>query len=62
MLTIRIANERDHITKDWLDTYHSFSFGKYGEFSFLFVRKNKKVCFDGPLIDERNLRCLRVAL
>lgn len=29
MLTIRRANERGHITKDWLDTYHSFSFGEY---------------------------------
>lgn len=29
MLTIRRADERGHITKDWLDTYHSFSFGEY---------------------------------
>jgi hypothetical protein len=29
MLTIRRANERGHFTNDWLDSYHSFSFGDY---------------------------------
>lgn len=29
MLTVRPANERGHVEFDWLDTYHSFSFGHY---------------------------------
>lgn len=30
--------------------------------SFFFSETNKNICFDGPLQNERNLRCLRVAL
>lgn len=29
MITIRPAPERGHIKLDWLDTYHTFSFGEY---------------------------------
>ncbi|EGH00103.1 Pirin [gamma proteobacterium IMCC2047] len=29
MLTIRRADERGHATRDWLESYHSFSFGDY---------------------------------
>ena len=29
MLTIRRADQRGHMTNDWLDSYHSFSFGEY---------------------------------
>jgi redox-sensitive bicupin YhaK (pirin superfamily) len=29
MLTLRPAGERGHVAMDWLDTYHSFSFGDY---------------------------------
>ncbi|MCP5421040.1 MAG: pirin family protein [Gammaproteobacteria bacterium] len=29
MITIRNAEERGHVRYDWLDTYHTFSFGEY---------------------------------
>ena len=29
MITIRKANDRGHIQYDWLNTYHTFSFGEY---------------------------------
>ncbi|MCL6623570.1 MAG: pirin family protein [Fimbriimonadales bacterium] len=29
MITIRRADERGHFRYDWLDTYHTFSFGRY---------------------------------
>jgi redox-sensitive bicupin YhaK (pirin superfamily) len=29
MITIRRANDRGHIQYDWLNTYHTFSFGEY---------------------------------
>ncbi|MCC2624609.1 MAG: hypothetical protein K0R14_482 [Burkholderiales bacterium] len=29
MITIRKANDRGHVTSDWLNTYHTFSFGEY---------------------------------
>ena len=29
MITIRRADERGHFELDWLDTYHTFSFGEY---------------------------------
>ena len=29
MLMIRRADQRGHMTSDWLDSYHSFSFGEY---------------------------------
>lgn len=29
MITLRPANERGHVRFDWLDTFHTFSFGEY---------------------------------
>jgi quercetin 2,3-dioxygenase len=29
MMTFRLADERGHVRRDWLDTFHTFSFGDY---------------------------------
>lgn len=35
MITIRLAADRGHTELDWLDSYHSFSFGKYFDKEFM---------------------------
>lgn len=43
MMTLRPADERGHVQLDWLDTYHSFSFGDYHDPRHMGVRNLRVV-------------------